>query len=240
MSSSISILPKTGAPFEHKAWAEFAAANDLYRSGENRYGGVEYQKPVTLGMDDLYLSVRFHPERIYLDVPWMSSLLVHNAAFALKILAAFPGSTYECAPEYNCYMDGGDQPLGSDYFMTYRRLVAPEDMNPANRLFGGRIMQWADEAVALYAMCQMKTKSIVTLKVSEILFKNPAWSGDVLEFFVKNKKVGKTSLQIECIVKRKTIPRPPIELHSVILQCDFTFVAIDKDGRTRPHGMKTE
>ena len=123
----------------------------------------------------------------------------------------------------------------SEYFMTYRRLVAPEDMNPADRLFGGRIMQWADEAVALYAMCQMKTKNIVTLKVSEILFKNPAYRGDVLEFYTKNKKVGTSSLQVECVVKRKNIPQDAAE--HVILQCDFTFVAIDENGKPTPHGM---
>ena len=36
--------------------------------------------------------------------------------------------------------------------MTFRRLVKPEDLNPANFLFGGRIMEWADEAGALYAI----------------------------------------------------------------------------------------
>jgi len=124
------------------------------------------------------------------------------------------------------------------YFMTYRKLVAPEDMNPADRLFGGRIMQWADEAVALYAMCQMKTKSIVTLKVSEILFKNPAYRGDILEFYTKNKKVGKSSLQVECVVKRKAIPQKEVDALDTILQCDFTFVSIDENGHSTPHGME--
>ena len=64
--------------------------------------------------------------------------------------------------------------------LTHRKLVMPGDENPAKRLFGGRLMQWADEATALYAMCQMRTKSLVTLKISEVLFKNPARSGDIL------------------------------------------------------------
>jgi len=75
--------------------------------------------------------------------------------------------------------------------MTYRKLVMPGDENPAKRLFGGRLMQWADEAAALFAMCQMRTSSIVTLKMSEVLFKNPAVSGDILEFWTKLKKVGR-------------------------------------------------
>ena len=95
--------------------------------------------------------------------------------------------------------------MASSLIMTYRKLVMPEDENPAKRLFGGRLMQWADEAAAMFAMCQMRTKSVVTLKISEILFKNPAQSGDILEFWTRNKRIGKTSLTIECVVTRKRI-----------------------------------
>src|SRR4051812_48773573 len=99
--------------------------------------------------------------------------------------------------------------------MTYRKLVMPEDENPARRLFGGRLTQWADEAAALFAMCQMQTQSVVTLKISEIYFKNPAKSGDILEFWTRNKKIGRTSLTVECVVTRKNLkkkvktPEPP-------------------------------
>jgi acyl-CoA hydrolase len=132
--------------------------------------------------------------------------------------------------------------------MTYRKLVMPGDENPAKRLFGGRLMQWADEAAALFAMCQMRTSSIVTLKMSEVLFKNPAVSGDILEFWTKLKKVGRTSITVECIVARKILAHPgplpespqpvsPRNPADVILSCDFTFVAIGTDGRPVPHGL---
>jgi acyl-CoA hydrolase len=124
-------------------------------------------------------------------------------------------------------------------FMTYRKLVKPEDLNPANRLFGGRIMEWADEAAALYAMCQMKTTSIVTLKVSEILFKNPALVGDVLEFYCSRQATGETSMTINLTVRRKTIHKNPVQAQNAatILSCEFVFVAIDPStGRPAPHG----
>lgn len=135
--------------------------------------------------------------------------------------------------------------------MTYRKLVMPEDENPAKRLFGGRLMQWADEAAALYAMCQMRTKSIVTLKISEILFKNPAQCGDILEFWTQTKRVGKTSLTVECVVTRKqigiplTAPQAPLpedgsylgDPAGIILSCEFVFVAIDTGGKPVRHGL---
>ena len=126
---------------------------------------------------------------------------------------------------------------GSGYFMTYRRMVKPEDLNPANRLFGGRIMEWVDEAVAMYAMCQMNTKHLVTKKVSELLFCKPVFQGDVLQFWVKNKEIGSSSLTIDCKVKRKVIGEqiPSDE----VLTCELVFVAIDpKTGKSTPHGMK--
>src|SRR6478736_4310164 len=89
--------------------------------------------------------------------------------------------------------------------MTYRKLVMPGDANPAERLFGGTLMKWADEAAVLYAMCQMGTQAVVTLKISEILFKNPSKSGDILEFWTKVKKAGRTSLTVDCVVTRKKI-----------------------------------
>jgi acyl-CoA hydrolase len=135
--------------------------------------------------------------------------------------------------------------------LTYRKLVMPGDENPAKRLFGGKLMQWADEAAALFAMCQMRTKSIVTLKISEILFKNAAVSGDILEFWTQTKKVGRTSLTVECIVTRKMIGLPlttPLAPASetedylgdpagIILSCEFVFVAIGPDGKPTPHSM---
>lgn len=135
--------------------------------------------------------------------------------------------------------------------MTYRKLVMPEDENPAKRLFGGRLMQWADEAAALFAMCQMRTKSIVTVKISEVLFKNPAQSGDILEFWTRNKKIGRTSLTVECVVTRKfiglplTAPEAPDSTESaylgdptgIILACEFVFVSLDGEGKPTPHAL---
>jgi acyl-CoA hydrolase len=118
--------------------------------------------------------------------------------------------------------------------MTFRKLVMPGDLNPAHRLFGGRIMFWADEAAAMYAMCQLETKQLVTLKVSDILFKEPVKEGDVLEFMANTLKVGRTSYTVNIDVRRKsiedkTLPSP------VVLSCQFTFVTVDAEGHSTPH-----
>lgn len=133
--------------------------------------------------------------------------------------------------------------------LTYRKLVMPEDLNHANSLFGGRLMQWLDEAAVLYAMCQMGTKSVVTLKVSEILFQNPALNGDILEFWTRKKKTGRTSLTVECVVTRKKLDKPldlptPPDLDKneymgdktgIIVSCEIVFVSVDENQKPTPH-----
>lgn len=118
--------------------------------------------------------------------------------------------------------------------MTYRKLVMPEDLNPANRLFGGRIMQWADEAAALYAMCQLETRKLVTLKVSEILFKEPVKNGDILEFIANTTKTGTTSFGVKLEVYRKSI-EDKSQQAPLVLSCEFTFVTVNDQGTPVAH-----
>ncbi len=127
----------------------------------------------------------------------------------------------------------------------------PDDLNHAKTLFGGRLLQWADEAAVMYAMCQIGSKSIVTLKMSEVLFKNPARSGDVLEFWTRKQKIGNSSLIVDCVVVRKIVqapqenPTPPAPQEDgqfknpqdIILSCDFSFVHVDENGRPTPHKL---
>lgn len=130
----------------------------------------------------------------------------------------------------------------------------PDDLNHAKTLFGGRLLQWADEAAVIYAMCQIGSKSIVTLKMSEVLFKNPAHSGDVIEFWTKRTKVGNSSLGVECVVVRKPvqapqdIPKAPVKRKQgefenskdIIMSSEFSFVHVDENGRPAPHKLASK
>ena len=112
--------------------------------------------------------------------------------------------------------------------MTYRRHVKNEDLNAAGSLFGGRMMEWCDEAAALYAFCQMKTMKIVTKKVSELLFNEPVKLGDIVEFYATTVKEGKSSFTLKLEVVRKTVGKT-ISTKNV-LSCEMVFVAIDENG----------
>ena len=130
--------------------------------------------------------------------------------------------------------------------MTFRKLVMPDDLNHANTLFGGRLLQWTDEAAVLYAMCQLGTNSVVTLKMSEVLFKRPARNGDILEFWTYKTKIGRTSLEVCCDVVKKDFnkrtdgPSYDVDQDSErkILSCSFVFVCVDEAGKALAHKLK--
>lgn len=114
-----------------------------------------------------------------------------------------------------------------------RKLIKPEDLNPRGTLFGGRLLEWIDEEAAIYAMCQLDTKDIVTKLISEINFISPAYQGDVIKIGVEPVNFGRTSLTLKVTVINK-------DSGNTIVQIDkMVFVSLDKEGKPFPHG-KTE
>lgn len=132
--------------------------------------------------------------------------------------------------------------------VTYRKLVMPEHMNHGGRLFGGEMMKWLDEAAALYAICQLQSRNAVTLKVSEILFKEPVENGDFLVFNAFTSNVGRTSITVGIEVIKKDIGEGKeiesnifCQADKVVLTCEFVFVKIDSETKKPvPHGLKKE
>jgi acyl-CoA hydrolase len=112
-----------------------------------------------------------------------------------------------------------------------RRLVMPNDLNYANSLFGGRALEWIDEEAAIYAICQLETNCLVTKHIGEISFESPATQGDIVEFGLATKKVGKTSITVTCLVRNKATKK------TICLADDIVFVVVDPDSRQAvPHG----
>ena len=114
-----------------------------------------------------------------------------------------------------------------------RKWVKPEDLNPNNNLFGGRLLQWIDEEAALYTMIQLENRRIATKFMSEINFISSAKQGDIVELGIQVEKFGKTSITLSCVARNKMT-------RSNILTIDnITMVNLGEDGRPKPHG-KTE
>ena len=114
-----------------------------------------------------------------------------------------------------------------------RKWVKPEDLNPNNTLFGGRLLQWIDEEAALYAMIQLDNRHIVTKYMSEIDFITAPRQGDIVEIGIVATKFGKTSLTLRCEVRNKLTRQAILTIDKIV------FVNLDDEGQPFPHG-KTE
>lgn len=125
-----------------------------------------------------------------------------------------------------------------NYYSITRKLIMNGDLNAAGKLFGGRLMEWVDEAAGLFCMTEIGTRQIVTKKISEVIFNEPAHLGDVLELMLRIKNLGNSSVTVECLVMTKVIAPP--DTSRLIVQCDLVFVAIDRNGRPSPHGFRID
>jgi acyl-CoA thioesterase YciA len=113
-----------------------------------------------------------------------------------------------------------------------RKWVKPEDLNPNSTLFGGRLLAWIDEELALYSVIQLQNNKIVTKHMSEINFVSSAKQGDIVEIGIDVVKFGTTSLTLTCQVRNMMTREVIITLETI------TMVSLDADGKPTPHGKK--
>jgi acyl-CoA hydrolase len=78
---------------------------------------------------------------------------------------------------------------------------------------------------------------IATVAVNQFVFKQPVSIGDLLSFYAKVERVGRTSVTVHVEVYAE---RNPADLHVVkVTEANCTYVAIDRHGRPRPGAAAT-
>jgi len=115
------------------------------------------------------------------------------------------------------------------HFFT-RKWIKPEDLNPNGSLFGGTLLKWIDEEAAIYTVCQLDTKSIVTKYISEINFQSSAKNGEIVEMGMEVVKMGRSSITLKCVVRNKISKRHIITVEEIV------FVKVDEQGSPVAHG----
>lgn len=111
-----------------------------------------------------------------------------------------------------------------------RKWVKPEDLNPNGTLFGGKLLAWIDEELALYTIIQLENTRVVTKYMSEINFQSSARQGDIIEIGIDVVKFGNTSLVLTCAVRN-------MMTREIIITIDqTTMVNLDENGKPKAHG----
>jgi len=119
--------------------------------------------------------------------------------------------------------DGGD--------LVLRVIPRPADVNANGDIFGGWIMAQVDMAGAVLPSRIAKGR-IATVAVNQFIFKQPVSMGDLLSFYARITRIGRTSISVHVQVYAE---RNPANLHVVkVTEADLTYVAIDAQGQPRP------
>lgn len=109
-----------------------------------------------------------------------------------------------------------------------RVVMMPRDANYLGTIFGGVILSSLDLAGAVAAH-QHTNQKFVTVAMHEVKFIAPVFVGDLVSFYTKTVKVGRTSLTIRVTVEatRAQVPHKTVR----VTQAEVVYVAIDAAGK---------
>ena len=121
--------------------------------------------------------------------------------------------------------------LPADMDLVLKVIPMPADVNANGDIFGGWVMAQCDLAGSVIPARYTKGR-MATVAVNEFIFKQPVRLGDILSFYSKLVKIGRTSITVTVEVFAERFRTQGEYLK--VTQATFTSVAIADNGRPRP------
>jgi acyl-CoA hydrolase len=113
-----------------------------------------------------------------------------------------------------------------------RKWVKPEDLNPNQTLFGGRLLQWIDEEAVIYAIIMLQNSRVVTKYISEINFISAPKIGDIIEIGIMAVEFGASTLTVRCEVRNNITQKPILTIDRMV------FANLNEQGKPTRHGLR--
>jgi acyl-CoA thioesterase YciA len=113
---------------------------------------------------------------------------------------------------------------------TIRVAAMPSDANYTGDIFGGWLMGQVDIAGSIPALHRAKGR-VATVAVNSFAFRQPIFVGDLVSFYTRIVKVGKTSITVEVEVYAQRDPVKPICVK--VTEATLTYVAVGEDRKPR-------
>jgi acyl-CoA thioesterase YciA len=120
--------------------------------------------------------------------------------------------------------------LPTDQDLVLKMIPMPSDCNANGDIFGGWVMAQVDMAGSVLPARYTQGR-MATVAVNEFIFKQPVRVGDILSFFSKVVRLGRTSItvKVEVFAERFRSQGTYIKVTEALV----TYVAIDDQGRPR-------
>jgi acyl-CoA thioesterase YciA len=108
--------------------------------------------------------------------------------------------------------------------------MMPRDTNAHGTIFGGVLLAYIDQAggMATRPFCELA----VTVKMTEVVFHEPVYVGDVVSFYAKVIRIGNTSITVKVLVEAERWREPgnPIK----VTEAEVVYVNVDANRRPTP------
>ena len=114
----------------------------------------------------------------------------------------------------------------SDSFVETVRIVRPNHLNGANRLFGGILMQWIDEVAGIVAKRHAMT-NVITASVDNLTFVRGAYQNEMVVIVGKLTWVGNSSMEVMVETYVENVKRE----RSLINKAYLVMVSIDENDK---------
>lgn len=115
-------------------------------------------------------------------------------------------------------------------FVTHH-LVKGQDLNHHGTLFAGRGAEWFVESGFVAASAMTAPESTVCLNIHGLVFTRPVPKGSIIRFESKLAYAGRTSM----VVYVKVLMAKDEDF---VLDGFMTFIHVDEQGKSSPHGLK--
>ncbi len=120
--------------------------------------------------------------------------------------------------------------LPTDQVLVLKVIPMPGDCNANGDIFGGWVMAQVDLAGSVLP-ARYTLGRIATVAVNEFVFKQPVRVGDILSFFSKVSRIGRTSITVKVEVFAEHYFRQG--QYMKVTEASLTYVAIDDAGKPR-------
>ena len=120
--------------------------------------------------------------------------------------------------------------MDDDYEVCFKGIVKYPDCNATQNLFGGKLLMWLDEYVAIAASQYIGENRVVTKKFSEMIFEVPIELRKVVTIYAKPVRDGRTSVTMHAYVIKSDADGSE-EVH--VAEASIVYVAVDENGRPK-------
>lgn len=115
--------------------------------------------------------------------------------------------------------------------LAIRVSMLPRDTNPGGTIFGGVILSYLDQAGGIEAR-RHADKLFVTVAIRGVEFIAPVYVGDVISFYAKTVKVGRSSVTVSITVEAMRYHNGDQVVR--VMEAEAVYVAVDENRRSVP------